>query len=106
MNPGALDRLITVQALAETRDTGGGVVSAWTSLPVKIWARRTDKSGREFRAANSLNAEVTATYTIRAYVGLTTKHRFLDGGVAYDIVYVQPTGRTGYQEIQARAINP
>lgn len=25
MNPGQLDRLITVQSLAETRDSGGGV---------------------------------------------------------------------------------
>lgn len=106
MNPGQLDRLITVQSLAETRDSGGGVVSTYTSLPTQIWARRVDRGGREFRTSSALNAEVTSIFTIRSYTGLTTKHRFIDAGITFDLVYVQPPQRSGFQEIQAKAVNP
>lgn len=106
MNPGLLDRLITVQALTETRDAAGGVVSSYTSLEPQIYARRVDRGGREFRTSSALNAEVTSIFTIRSYTGLTSKHRFVDGGITYDLVYVQQPQRSGMQEVQARAINP
>lgn len=106
MNPGQLDRLITVQALTETRDAGGGVVSAWTSLSPKIWAKRVDRGGREFRTSAALTAEVTSMFTLYTYPGLTTKHRFLDDGVTYDLVAVPQASRTGMIEVQAKATNP
>lgn len=106
MNPGRKDRLVTVQTLTETRDAGGGVVSAWTDVLPKIWANRIDRGGREFRSSAALNAEVSAIFTIYPYTGLTTKHRFVDAGIAFDLISVQPPTRSGEQEVQARAVNP
>jgi SPP1 family predicted phage head-tail adaptor len=103
MNPGKLDRLVTVQALTESRDTGGGIVSTYTT-EAQVWAKRDDIGGREFRSFGQLAAEVTAVFTIRAYPGLTTKHRFIDGGYRYDLVAVQPDNRSGYQTVQAKGM--
>lgn len=106
MNPGKLDRIVTVQRLTETRDAAGGIVSTWTDIAPKIYAQRVDRGGREFRSSAAMNAEVTSIFTIRSYTGLTTKHRFVDAGITYDVVYVQQPNRTGYQDVQARAVNP
>jgi SPP1 family predicted phage head-tail adaptor len=103
MNPGKLDRLITIQALTESRDAGGGIVQTYTT-EAQVWAARADAGGREFRSFGQLSAEVNAVFTIRAYSGLTTKHRIVDSGYRYDIAYVQPIDRSGYQTVQAKGV--
>lgn len=105
MNPGELDRRITVQAYSETRDANGGVVPVWTDTSPRIWAKRVDRGGREFRTSNQLSAATGSVFTIRALPSLTTKHRFVDAGTTFDLLDVQPANRSGFQTVAAVAVN-
>jgi len=78
-------------------------VQGYTTV-AQVWAKRTDSGGREFRSFGQLAADVNAVFTMRTYAGLTTKHRIIDGGYRYDVLYVQPDNRTGLQTVQARGM--
>jgi SPP1 family predicted phage head-tail adaptor len=105
MNPGQLDRLVTLYAYSETRDANGGIVATWTEVSPQIWARRVDRGGREFRTSSQVSTASTANFTIRQLSTVTAKHRLVDAGITYEILNVQPVDRSGYQVLEATAIN-
>lgn len=103
VNAGRLDRRITIQSLATTRGTSGGVAKTYTD-EATIWAEKVETTGREFRAAGSLRAETTIAFRIRYRSSLTEQHRIYFGGKYYDILQINEEGRQESQLIQARTV--
>lgn len=92
MNIGKLDRRITIQRKAESKDSSGGAVTTWKDLS-KVWASKADQGGREFRAAGTLLSETDSVVTIRHFTGLTTADRINYGGKNFDILSIGEIGR-------------
>lgn len=101
MNPGKLDRKITLQSLTVTRGAAGGAVNSFVDFATRS-AEKVDTAGREFRAAGSLRAETTAVFRIRYLAGLTTRHQLVYESRAHDILEIKEEGRRVSQLIQAR----
>lgn len=92
MNPGALDRQISLFAPVQTTDAvSGGAVTTFRNAGV-IWGKRVDQGGREYRALGALNAETTAVFTIRYHPEITTRWRMTSEGYDYDITDIGETG--------------
>lgn len=86
INPGRLDRRITIQEATESQGTAGGVVQAWADVST-VWAEVLEQGTREFRAAGAWRSEVTRGFRVRygAAPTLTAKHRILYNGRLHDI---------------------
>jgi SPP1 family predicted phage head-tail adaptor len=101
MNPGRLDRRITIQAPVQARDASGGVVTTWLDAAT-VSAQRIDQGGREFRSAGSLLSETTAIFEIRYFRGITTAHRVKESETVYDVLAVGEIGRREGMRLQAK----
>ena len=101
MNPGSLDRRITLEAPVTTRGESGGVMVNFTAGLTR-WAQKLESTGREFRAVGAVHAETTIAFRIRYVTGLTTQHRLTYEGRFYDILQINEEGRKTFQLIQAR----
>jgi SPP1 family predicted phage head-tail adaptor len=101
MNPGNLDRQVTIQSAATTRDASGGVVLTWSDV-VTVWGHKAEQGGREFRSAGTVHAEATVLITIRYYAPLTTDHRLTVEGRTLDILAINEIGRRTHQLCQCR----
>jgi SPP1 family predicted phage head-tail adaptor len=82
---------VTIQNFATTQDSNtGAVADAWTNLhtgvPAEIWPM----SGREFVAAQSIQAGVSTKITIRYLDGIEPRMRVLHGADVYSIKAVLP----------------
>lgn len=84
MDPGVLNRQITIQQYTATRDSYGGEVQTWADLAT-VWAKKAHRTSREFFAAQKTNAETTDMFIIRFRSGITTKMRVTFDGKTYDI---------------------
>lgn len=93
MDPGDLNRQITIQQYAATRDTFGGEVQTWANVAT-VWASKAHRTSREFFAAQKTNAETTDLFIIRYRSGITPKVRVIFDGKTYDIIGANdPDGR-------------
>jgi SPP1 family predicted phage head-tail adaptor len=100
LNPGRLDRRITLQSSAATRDGAGGNVLTWSEVAT-VWAQEVSTTGREFRAAGALRAETTIAFRIRYLNTAAPAMRISYNGKLYDILSVVEEGRRESQLIQA-----
>ncbi len=75
MQPGKLRHRVDIQVKPTTQDEYGepnaAYVNVWTNVPAAIESL----SGREFFAAQQINAEINAKITIRWRDGVTPMHR-------------------------------
>lgn len=101
LDPGKLDRRVTVQARTSTRDAEGSAVDAFAT-EATIWAQKVQTTGSEARRAGSLRAETDLVLRIRYRSTLTEQHRLVFEGRTYDIVSIVEEGRREAQVIQAR----
>lgn len=103
MNPGKLDRRITIQELTVTRGDSGCVIEGWSELDT-VWAEKIEEGSREFRSAGALHAEMTRLFRIRHRSDITTKHRISFGGRLHDILGTVPddNGRSNYMLLPAK----
>lgn len=101
MNPGLLDRLITIKIPLTTRGSAGGLTPG-SSLDVEVWARKEDRGGMSSRAAGMLLAETTTLFTIRWRSDITEACELECEGRRYDIVSLAEQGRRELLLIQAR----
>lgn len=81
---------VTIEQVAESRDSDGGVITTWAALHSKVPAEIVPLSGREFVAAQAAQAGVNARMTIRYVAGITTKMRVVHGSDIYNIEAVLP----------------
>lgn len=81
---------ITIQQPQNTRDAHGGIVPGWAVFADQVPAEVVPLSGREFVAAQAVQAGVTTRITLRDLPGLTAAMRVLHDGATYNIKAVLP----------------
>jgi SPP1 family predicted phage head-tail adaptor len=91
ISAGDLTKRITIQVNTPVRQADGSRLPVWTNLK-PVWSRFITEGGKEFYAAQKLNAEVTAVIQIRYFPGLTTKHRILYRTRVFDILFHNNVG--------------
>lgn len=79
ISAGQLRHRIAIEEFTTTRDSMGGTIEAWTTF-APAWAAVEPLNGREFFAAEQVNAEVSHRVTMRYTPGVKTKMRVNHGG--------------------------
>jgi len=85
MNAGELDTQITIQHKTVAYDTYNQPQESWVDLIV-LWAAVITTGGREFYAAQKLNAETTAVFKLRYISGIKPTMRIKYGNKIYQIL--------------------
>lgn len=88
MKSGRLRHYVMLQQRIESQNDMSEVVWTWEDV-CPMWAEIAPLTGREFFAAQQVQAEATHNVTIRWRPGVTAKMRFIEvcePSVAYDIV--------------------
>lgn len=98
MQSGKLDKLIEIQQTPIRQAEGGEPAPEWEAL-AQVWAELVDQRGREFYAAQQVNAETTAVFRIRKRTDLNAKMRIrypVDSENYYNIAGIaESDGRAG-----------
>jgi SPP1 family predicted phage head-tail adaptor len=84
---------VTIESLTQTRDALGGVIETWSAVASDVPAKIEYISGREWVAANALQAETTVRITLRM-CDLNPTMRINAYGRLYSIQAILPD-RTG-----------
>ncbi|MFT9848514.1 phage head closure protein [Aneurinibacillus sp. REN35] len=84
MNPGKLNKRITLQRFEKTKDSEGIVTEAWNDVAT-VWASAEPLRGREYFAAAAVNQENIVRFRIRYRPGVTSEMRVVYGGRLFDI---------------------
>lgn len=84
MNPGTLDRYVSLRRLDTSLDAIGGVVESWTHV-AWVWAQKLPEKGREFIAAQARVAEAAAVFRIRYRTDIAATWRIFCEGVGYQV---------------------
>lgn len=84
MNPGKLNKQITLQQQRPSKDGEGISISVWVDLAT-IWASVEPIRGREYFQAAAVGAESTVRIRIRYREGITTDLRVLYGSRKFNI---------------------
>lgn len=100
INPGDLDRRLTLDAPVETDDGAGGVSTTYQSVAL-VWAQVVPLTARAECVADSPSAALRYAIVIRYRNDITTRHRFQDGGRIYQVLTVQPATDRRFLEIAA-----
>nr|DAL96910.1 MAG TPA: Putative head tail adaptor [Caudoviricetes sp.] len=104
MNPGDLDKRITLQKCITTTNESGFEVETWEDYKT-IWAAVSNLHGREYFAAAAVQAENTVKFTIRYLQGLDTTMRILFQGKQYNITSIDNIKyQNRYIEIKAQEV--
>lgn len=85
MEAGALDRRVTIQKRSIVSTVNGYPQETWTDLMIRP-ARKITTGGREFYAAQRLNAETTAVFVLRFTRAITRDMRIKDGNQIFEII--------------------
>jgi SPP1 family predicted phage head-tail adaptor len=91
MNPGELDKRVTLQRRIEAKDPSGALLQggAWVNFILtgdgKVWGRVRDMTGRQFVAAGGSQNAVSTEIRIRQRAGVVPKMRVLYRDEIYDI---------------------
>ena len=100
VDPGALNRRLTLEAPVEAADGAGGVTRSYETVAT-LWASVEPVAARADVVADAAGATVTHRIVIRHSPDLTTRHRFRDGVTVYRIVSLRETVRRRFVEVQA-----
>ena len=76
MRAGALRHRLQIQPPTDTRDAFGGNTRTYTTTDT-VWGSVEPLSGLELTEAQKVNARATVRIRIRAYPGLTLRHRIV-----------------------------
>ena len=82
-----LDRLVTIEQRADTRNALGEVTVAWSTF-ARVWSKRVALRGAELYATNQMVAEAECKYRIRWRTGITESMRLNDHGTVYGIKHI------------------
>lgn len=82
---GDLNRQVTVEQRAVTRDTFGQQTTTWTTF-CNTWAKIEPLSGRELQLAQAINPETSHMVVIRYRPGVTTAMRVTYQGRHFNIL--------------------
>jgi SPP1 family predicted phage head-tail adaptor len=85
MRAGELNRRITFQHKTITYDTYHQPIETWANL-MTVWAGVITTGGREYYAAQKLNAETSAVFKIRYTTRIDTLMRIVWGDRTFEII--------------------
>jgi SPP1 family predicted phage head-tail adaptor len=88
---GKLRHRITIEQVTETQDADGSIVEIWSPFAV-VQASIEPASGREYLAAQSIQADVTHRIILRFLTGIVPKMRVNYGSRIFDILSVINVG--------------
>jgi SPP1 family predicted phage head-tail adaptor len=88
LDPGRLDRRLTLEAPAESADGAGGVARSY-SVVATLWGAVEPLSALAAIEAQALGAAVTHRIRIRYRTDLTLRHRLRDGARVFRIVTIR-----------------
>lgn len=91
LNPGAMDRRVTIQRDIGGKDAVGSPAERWRAHAT-VWAKRENLPGREVWQAMQVTPKIPVRYVIWHLEGLTTAMRLVDGNQVFDIKSVAPEG--------------
>jgi SPP1 family predicted phage head-tail adaptor len=96
INPGRLDRRITLEAPTVTRDSVGGVVNSYATVAT-VWAEllQDQSRGREIDEGGARRALGSIRLRIRGRSDLAETWRVGMAGKLYDITALLPQGTRG-----------
>jgi len=86
---GHMRHRITIESSAQSRDEWGGVIETWSHV-AEVWGEVRPLSGREFVAAQAVQAGVTARITIRFRSDIAAAMRVRHGADVYNVRAVLP----------------
>ena len=93
MNPGTLDRLLTIERNTGTVDALGQRVPGWT-LFAQAWGRRVQQRPSEGENNNQVQAKRQVKWRIRYQAGIRASDRIVDDeSRTYDIIGSEEIGR-------------
>lgn len=94
---GRLDRVITIQQRAQSKDVDGGIVDTWSDFAANIWAERNNSDGGEKQATRhgGVSADVGVQFTIRYISGVTEQMRVVSDGKNYNIRHINDIKHAG-----------
>lgn len=78
MDAGRLDKRITIQSVAVTRNAIGEPIQSWADVAT-VWAAVEPVQGREFWEQQQVQSEVTTRIRIRYRAGITAAMRVVYG---------------------------
>lgn len=104
MNPGKMDRRVTIQARTAAKDGAGGREDAWFDLYL-CWAEIVTSKAAEAITADADRASEDRQFRIRYKAGLTSgNHRLLYQLKFYDITGIVEEGRRDRLLLTCRAL--
>ena len=105
MNPGKMDRRITIQSATEVADVYGQPVKTWADIAThpNVWAEVIPlRQGEQFESKQT-NATVDTTFRIRWRTDLDEAMRVLYASTPYDIHGIQEIRRQEGLELMTSA---
>lgn len=104
VNPGRLDRRITLQSASAERNSVGDAVVTWVNVAT-VWAAKTTNTGGRMFAAESKNYEAQLTYRVRYRSDIAAGWRVVHGDDEFEVTAVSEQGRGHYLDLELRAVN-
>jgi len=102
MNPGKMDRRITIESRTMDRDAAGGRTEAWTTA-AEVWAELVTRKSKEAAAADSERPMDSRTFRIRFRTITEHNHRVIYDGKTFNITGISEEGRKQTLLIEATA---
>lgn len=87
LKAGDFDQRVTIQQPDTGQDSYGQPNTGWVDVG-KVWAKKSDLTGREYMAASAAKAEVTTKIIIRYRPDVTAAMRVVLGIDVYNILSV------------------
>lgn len=105
IDPGRLDRRVTLQSSVAARDAVGGESLTWSDAAT-VWAAREYIRGGRLFAAEEKHFEAAITYRIRHRSDVRAGMRLIHGDDTFEILSVDDSaGRRRFLELSCRAID-
>lgn len=104
IDPGRLDRRVSLQMPLRTRDAAGGAITAWVDAG-SVWASKLPVGGGRMYAAEAKHFESSLVYRIRARPDVVAGWRLVHGDDVFEIVNVEEQGRDHYIDLALRGID-
>lgn len=93
INIGHLDRRITIQSQATSKDADGFPVETWSNIYTNVPASRKYGPGTEKEENGQNTPEQSVEYLLKYAAGITNQFRVVEDGKIYEIHAVEEIGR-------------
>jgi SPP1 family predicted phage head-tail adaptor len=91
MRAGELDKIITIQYAAKSKNSFGENIETWATLAANVWANVEFTTGNERFLQQERIAETTAVFKIRLRTDINSTRRIKYGNRYFNILSVFPS---------------